>query len=385
MPKIGINDVIVHARSSGTRQRELNTLQALLPLLLKNNCTPRVYLANDIDDGLTTKLLGHEFLAYGTRTPIPSVPTYQRVLKGLRYWPQQINADELDLFHTSYYPTPRSLAPIVLTVNDLRFLHFPETYAKGRFFFLRCVVGYSIRHASHIIAISEDTKRDICHFFGIDSNRVSVAHIPADPEFSVPVSPEKLLETAKTFNLPKRFMLYVGHLEPRKNLNRLVQAYLQARRMAGGDFPDLVILGRKSFGVSELESIVHNAIEKGYIRFTGYIPDQYMVSIYRLAESLTFPSLHEGFGIPLLEAMATDTAILTSNTSALPEVAGNAALYVDPRCIDDIAHGISRLATDVNLRETLITAGRQRLKAFTSERAAQAVFNAYQIVLQQRK
>ena len=378
--KIGINEVLIYDRSSGTRQRELNMMPALLRQIHLSGWESIVYVARDLEKETIARLVGARDVTRVVRTPLPAVPTYQRLLKGFPYWKSQIRRDGLDIFHTAYYPIPSLAIPCVLTVNDLRFVHMPETYSKGRQLFLQAVVPRSVRRATRIIAISHDTKKDLVEQFSVDPNRIDVVHIPADPMFRR-VDDQGVLESARLrYQLPRKYILYVGHLEPRKDLVLLIQAYADLRSKRAVEH-DLVIVGKPTL---QFQSVIDTARASAFsssIVFTGYVEDGDMPAVYTMADALAFPSLHEGFGVPVLEAMACGVPVVTSTVSALPELAGDAAVLVNPYDVSDIASGLESAVADGALRNRLIEHGLKRVKLFTPEEAARRTCQTYERVL----
>lgn len=379
--RIGVNEVIIYERSSGTRQREINMLPEVLRQVAAAGGQSVVYLARDLGDETAQRLVGDAPAATVVRTPVPTLPTAQRLVRGALYFPRQARRDRLDLFHTSYFPIPRVQGiPIVLTVNDVRFVHFPETYQPARLRFLRWSTPRAVRRADRIITISQDTKNDLVRHFGALAGKVDVVPVAADPRFRRVTDASQLAAVQARYALPARFILYVGHLEPRKNLTRLVQAYIALRREDAAA-PPLVILGKASFGFEPVLALVRQQGLESQVSFTGYVEDADLPAVYSLAEMLAFPSLHEGFGVPLLEAMGCETPIVTSNVSAMPEVAGDAALLVDPRDVDSIAQGMAALLRDEALRRTLVQNGLRRLQEFSVERLAATTLACYRKAL----
>lgn len=374
--RIGINEVHIYPRASGTRQREISTLPQLIRHAEGREWGVVVYLTRDLKDELIRDLVGTDTRVEVMQTPIPALPTWYRVARGWFYWPRRVRLDELSLFHTSYYPVPCLSVPTVLTVNDVRFVHLPGSYRPLRYLFLRLTVGISLRRASRIICISHDTRNDLVRYFGLSCDRIDVVHIPVAPRFR-PVAQCTLLERARErYSLPDRFILFVGHLEPRKNLQRLVKAFEHLRNN-GTVSHSLVILGRPSFAFQPLFETVKESQLGDHIVFTGYVADEDMPAVYSLADLLAFPSLHEGFGVPVIEAMACGTPVVTSNVSALPEVAGDAAVLVDPYSVAAIAHGISRVLKDRELHQDLVSKGFERVRRFSAQRAAEAICETY--------
>lgn len=375
--RVGINEVILNGVSDGSRQRELNVLSALDKVLGERKIDSVVYLASDVSKSFFTFIKSLVNHCEVKQLEIPSRPTAMRVLKGALKWNSVLNSDCCDFFHTSYYPVPNVRQKIALTVNDLRFLKFPETYSVSRRIFLQYAVPRAIQRADLVFSISHYTKHEICEAYGTPPEKIIVTPIPKSDQFQRVQDVTVLDRVAKQYSLPKQFLLCVSHLEPRKNIPRIIKAYTALKRLGHNEL-GLVILGKKSLrwkeiiGATTEESIASNIV------FTGYVADEDMAAIYSLAKILVFPSLHEGFGIPLLEAMACQVPIVTSNTTALKEVAGDAAVLVDPTSVDDIVDGIKSLITDEELMNLCKLRGSRRVLDFSAEQTATTIVDAYQ-------
>jgi len=374
--RIGINEVLIYDRSSGARQRELSILPRVLQHLAGQGHEAVVYVSDSIDDRLLSRLIGDNACEI-VRTPLPSIPTWKRIMNGINYWEKQVSNDRVTLFHTPYCPIPALPIPTILTIHDLRFKLFPSSYQFMRRFFLQLSVPVSIRRASRIITVSQDTKNDIVKYFNKQANSVDVIHNVADHTFNLVVDKTQLRRVRQTYLLPQHYILFVGHLEPRKNIKRLIEAYITL--LSNKSFHHhLVILGKPSFGYEDLLKAV---CEKGLydrVVFTDYVQEEDMNAIYTLADLFVLPSLHEGFGVPILEAMACEVPVITSNVSAMPEAAGGAALLVDPYDSQNIADSIFRVLNDNDLSEELVRKGKERISELTSAKAAREVFNSYQ-------
>ena len=374
--RVGINEVILSGQSDGSRQRELNVLRALAAALTEESLDAIFYLASDIDAstaGLLSSLVSVERIK---QVKIPSRPTVMRIGQGALRWQGILGRDGCDLFHTSYYPIPRIRQKVTLTVNDLRFLKFPETYPFARRQFLRVAVPRAIRRADLVYAISEFTKTEICEAYDVSPEKVIVAPIPRGESFRPISAVAPLEDVRRRYRLPEKFLLCVGHLEPRKNLKRVVEAFTAARARIGQRF-GLVILGKENHDWGDVLATVRTSSVREDILFTGYVPDSDMPLIYNLAEMLVFPSLHEGFGIPVLEAMSTGIPVVTSNSTALREVGGDAAILVDPLSVDAIALGIETVLTDGDCRKAAVEKGLARAAEFEPEKTARAIVSGY--------
>lgn len=378
--RIGFNEVLVSNRADGARQREFNLMPALLRILHDAGHEAVLYFAKDAEQRNVDAIIGGAQVHRVISTPIPSMPTSSRILAGIRYFRQAARSDGLDLFQTNYLPVIPIGVPIFLTVHDIRFVHYPKTYTRGRLQFLRLVYPWSLRQTTRTVAVSENTKQDLMRVFDMPESRIVVVPNPTNPDFHQVTDVSTLEEIRARYNLPQQYVLAVGKIEPRKNLERLVQAYcLLLGRLH--DAPDLVILGKEYFGHEEVMRSAATSGHRGRIHFTGFVEEEHLGAAYSLASLFVFPSLHEGFGLPILEAMACGVPVVTSNTSAMPEVAGEAARLVDPWSVESIAEGMHELLTDQERRQTLIRAGYLRTEHFSPEASAIRLLAAYENAL----
>lgn len=378
MPRIGINEVLIYPERSGALSREFTLLPELLGIFEEEGWESVLYFSSDADEGIMRSLIAGRAGARAVRTPIPALPTYMRVLRGAPYWRRAVGRDRLDLFHTSYYPVPRIPVPTVLTVYDIRFARMPETYSPMRHLFLRSVIPRSLERSDRIVAISDDTRSDLIERFGLAPEKITVSHCPVPAGFAR-VEEGSVLESVRDrYALPSEYILSVGKIEPRKNIGRLIEAFSSVRER----FPvGLVVAGKMDPSFREYYDRVRRRGLEENVLFTGYVDDADLPALYSMASLFAYPSLHEGFGIPLLEAMACGTPVLTSDASALPDVAGDAALLVDPSSIESIADGMARILGDGSLREALVRSGYERVRAFDARSAAEAVMGVYKKIL----
>lgn len=376
--RIGIDEVLIYPRSMGLSNRDAAIIPELLKRIGSREEKIILYFSKYLDDKSIDKFIGSRNNTKIIKTPLPSFPTYKRTLKGLHYWPRQAKKDQLNLFHAQYYPTPRLDIPVILTVHDLRFLHMFKANRLPRYIYHKIVVPYSILQADRIIAVSHFTKKDLLEHFKIPEEKIDVIYNPLPPHFKVAPDKNLLSQVREKYRLPESYLLYVGNLEPRKNLGRLIEAYLILRKKLESN---LVIVGTPEWQYAKLFDLVREKHLDREIIFTGYVPDEDLPSLYSLARMFVFPSLFEGFGIPVIEAMACGTPVVTSNVSSLPEVAGDAGILVDPYDAESIAEGISRVLTDSKLKRELIKKGYERIKAFDAGQIAGQVLNTYKKVL----
>jgi glycosyltransferase involved in cell wall biosynthesis len=237
----------------------------------------------------------------------------------------------------------------------------------------------SARKADRIIAVSENTKKDLIKFYGIMPEQVKVIYLGVDKNFSF-VKKENDDGVLRRYNLKPGYILNVGTLEPRKNIVRLLEAY----RLIAADLsraPQLVIAGGKGWLSEDINKRIDSLGLKAKVILTGYVPDDDLPSLYRGAALFVYPSLYEGFGLPPLEAMASGVPVVSSNTSAIPEVVGKAGLLVDPCRTDEIARAVIMALEDVGLRDRMKNEGLKRSGRFSWENTAKKTIALYEEVL----
>lgn len=263
-----------------------------------------------------------------------------------------------------------STTRVVLTVHDLSPQLLPQYYnLKARAWHWFINIPKLINRANRLIAVSEFTKMSLVKQLGVSADKITVAPLGVDHDnFRPNLSVDRLREIRNSYSLPGDFVLFVGTVEPRKNLQRLIQAFEQV-----GEPISLVIAGKLGWKYSALLKQIENSPKRRFIKLLGYVPEADKPYIMKLARVFAWPSLYEGFGLPVLEAMAVGTPVLTSNVTSLPEVAGDAALLVDPYNISDIANGIETLHTDNSIRSHYTAKGLERSKQFTWAKTAEIV------------
>jgi glycosyltransferase involved in cell wall biosynthesis len=277
-------------------------------------------------------------------------------------------------------PVRRRL-PTVLTIHDLTVLRFPELFRPWFRHYARVVLPRAARAADAIIAVSQASKADIVATLTIPEQRVVVVPNGVDGCFRpVPAESERTLDVRRRYGLPRDFVLTVGSVEPRKNLPRLLKAVAQLR--ARPDTADIALVhaGPDGWLAGDVSRTIRALDLSPAVRFLGYVPREELGALYGAARLCAYPSLYEGFGLPVAEAMACGCPVVTSNVSSLPEVAGDAALLVDPSSVDEIAAGIAALWTDPTRRHELSAKGRARASCFTWERTARETAALYEAV-----
>jgi len=320
------------------------------------------------------------------RAPFPFI-TLTRLFLAIvsRITGKALSLDDADIFFgTNFRGVFGPSFKTVLTVHDMSFEYFPEAVDDRTLAYLREELPAAVRKADLIIADSENTKRDIIRFLAVPELKVRVVYLGVDEMFRPITDHRQRSEVRQRYSLPERFILFVGTLQPRKNLMGLVRAF--AALNSGSDFPHLLVIaggvGWKNEGLRELIMELGLA-EK--VHFTGYVVEADLPVLYNLAEVFVLPSLYEGFGLPVIEAMACGVPVLTSVTSCLPEVAGDAALLVDPHSVEDMAAGLRRLLVDGKLRERCIARGFERARLFTWERSARETMVLFEELINENR
>lgn len=279
-----------------------------------------------------------------------------------------------DIFFTPGHYAPRfSPVPTVISILDISYLLFPEYFKKSDLAQLTSWSKYSIKNAKRILTISEATKKDIVKFYGVDQDKIIVTY-PGINLFSEDINREIVF---KKYHLNKKYILYVGTLQPRKNIIRLIESY---RKLDTNEI-NLVIVGKKGWLYDEIFQKVeeHSLVNK--VTFLDYVTREELGVLYKNAQCLILPSLYEGFGIPVVEAMSQGIPVVVSNISSLPEIAGDAGILVDPYEIDSIVQGLKKaINLDQNERKSIIDKGLKRVKLFSWEKCAKETLKVLQEV-----
>jgi glycosyltransferase involved in cell wall biosynthesis len=306
-------------------------------------------------------------------------PTRNELL-GKQFWfPRILPRLRLDVMHYPTFPPPyfRFSSPrTVMTFYDAGPWRYPQAQTlHGRLYF-RTLLSRGIRGCEHAVTLSKHAKSEIGHFLGNHYlPKISVAPGAAQAHFGQATTDALKQQVRAAHHLPDSYLLTVATVEPRKNLPTLLDAYTQLRQQLGQTCPALVIVGRKGWNCDDilrymktLEEIVH---------FLDHISDQDLIAIYQMATCFIFPSLYEGFGLPVVEAMTAGCPVITTTSSSLPEVAGDAALLVDPLNAAEMAHAMQRVLQDAALQQRMISAGRVQAARFSWEETARIYRDAY--------
>ncbi len=328
------------------------------------------------EDRDVPKQLGENFRAVCEPSPNYSIREQIHV-------PWVLFREKPDVFHAPHYVLPAAVpCRSVVTIHDCIHLRFPQ-YLPNRaaHMYARAAMWAAARRSDRILTVSEASKRDILRYFNVRPEKIVVVYNALDERFGATPSEEDIARVRERYQLDHGFVLYAGNIKPHKNLVRLIEAFESLRRDGFEDLK-LLIIGDEISKWPALRHAVHQHKLHKHVRFLGFLRDDTLAVLYRLAAVFVFPSLYEGFGLPPLEAMASGTPVVTSNVSSLPEVAGDAAVLVDPYDAIDIKEGIKRVLTDPALREQMRARGLVRARAFSWEKSVERTHQIYQEVAQ---
>ncbi len=309
-------------------------------------------------------------------TALPTVRPAVRIFWEQALQPPLLMAGGIDLLHAPVNVLPLALpVPAVLTIHDLSFLRFPATFSPAKRRYQTALTSFSARRARLVLTDSEHTRRDVIALLGVPAARVRTVY-PGVTESFRPPTPEQLAAFRRRRGLPEHFFVHVGTLQPRKNLERLITAFARFKRSTGQPHA-LMLVGGKGWLYEGLLQQSRRERVEGSVHFVGFAAPDEVPLWYAAADVMVFPSLYEGFGFPIVEAMACGTPVLTSTASCLPEAAGDAAERFNPFDVDGLAAALARLAAEPERRLELRRRGLAQAAKFTWERTAQDVLSAY--------
>jgi glycosyltransferase involved in cell wall biosynthesis len=338
------------------------------------------YLARQSDDEIvivsngpldTTRPLPARVAVRESRGRVPRMVWMQTLA------PRMLRAIGADVAHFTNGMIPiASPVPTIVTIHDMSLTLYPECHPHRRVWLNRPMVDFAARRASAIVTVSESAKRDIVRLYEIPAARVHVVHEAAAPHFTRVSDGRVLAGIRAAYGLAERFILYVGTIEPRKNLPLLIEAF--AARHHRGELPhQLVCAGPYGWLSRDINVLIERLNIAHAVRLTGYVNFNDLPALYSAAEMFVFPSMYEGFGLPVAEAMSCGTPVITSGVAALAEVAGGAAEEVEPLNRESLGATLVSLAKSRARREELSALGLQRAQAFSWGRAASETLNVY--------
>ena len=312
------------------------------------------------------------------RRIVPHTP-FVRIPLALSY---ELRRRPVDVLLVQYTAPPLSPCRVVAVIHDISFEHLPETFTRRGRFQMKLTIRQTARTAARVIVPSDFSRGDLIDTYKLSPDRVTTIPLAASPIYR-PIDDKASLDAvAARYGLKRPFILAVGSIQPRKNLARLLQAY-SAFRAGRRDAPDLVIVGGRGWLSDDIFNTVEKKGLKDSIVFTGYVPDEDLPYLYNAAMCFVYPSIFEGFGLPPLEAMQCGTPVITSARTSMPEVAGDAAILVDPFDVDAIGSALERVLGDEHLRSEMRTKGLVQAAKFSWEKTARATLDVLREVAAQ--
>ncbi|HEV8140813.1 MAG TPA: glycosyltransferase family 1 protein [Pyrinomonadaceae bacterium] len=366
---IAIDAHSVGAQLAGNETYAVNLIKALAEIDQSNRYTLYVTRQSAVDQ-FTSRWPNFQVKRTLPHTPLVRIPLTLSV---------ELRKNRVDVLHVQYTAPPRTPCALVATIHDLSFEHLPETFKRRSRAQLRLTVRRTAKKAAQILTLSEFSRRDIIETYALDPERVFVTP-PAAPSHFVPVTDvTELRRIRMTYGIGRDYILALGSIQPRKNLVRLIKAYESLHRVISSEqLPQLVLAGRRGWLEAETIRAAELSEARGDILFIGYVPDADIPVVYSGALCFAYLSYFEGFGLPILEAMQCGTPVIAGNRTSLPEVAGDAALLVDPFDQAAIGNGLVRLIKNANYRAELRVKGLDRAAAFNWKNTARLTLQAYE-------
>ena len=290
---------------------------------------------------------------------VPGNFLWSQTFLPIELYKQKFLGNKIDVFFSPAHYIPRfSPAPLVVTIHDLSYFYYPDEFLKKDLYQLKNWTKYSAEKAKKIIAVSNTTKKDIVRFYQTPEEKIEVVYNGYEKTSNI-----KHLASNSSIEKVEPYILYVGTIQPRKNIGTLIEAF--AKFKTAHPELKLVIAGKKGWLYEETFIKVKKMNLEKHVRFLGFVDDPTLISLYKHAFWFVLPSFYEGFGIPVLEAMSYGCPVISSFTASLPEIAGDAALYIDPEKKEDIVDKLNQLLENKTLRNELITKGKERSRKFS--------------------
>ncbi|WP_430010164.1 glycosyltransferase family 4 protein [Methylophaga lonarensis] len=364
MMRIGVDIHTVGARQTGNETYIRNLLRQMMPMATED-----------------------EFFLYQTKAvalpewmqqaQLRTVKPHNPLLRIPLAFPWALKKDAIDVALFQYVIPPISSCPMVTMIHDISFEFYPEFFNPLSRKRMQLLIPFAARKSQHVLTVSEYSKRQIVERYGIAEDKVTVTYNGVAETFS-PIENQTILDsTLQRFSLDKPFILAVGNLQPRKNIERLVRVYAKLRKK-GLIEQDLVLVGQMHWqGHAILAEIEKHQVAE-HVKTTGYVTDDELVALYNQADVFVYPSLYEGFGLPVIESMACGTPVITSDVSSIPEVAGDAAVLIDPLSDDALSAQLERVANDAALRASLREKGLVQARKFDWKTTAEKTLSILQ-------
>jgi len=289
----------------------------------------------------------------------------------------ELKNKKIDLLHCPAFKAPlRCPVPLIVTFYDIHILKNPKDYNPWLRLYCKFMLRKIAASATRIITISEFSRNDIAETLSVPKEKIAVTYCGINDKFSVITDTDLKNEIWKKYKFKKRFILYVGALQPRKNIPLLLKAYSELKKNGTFDY-ELVIAGSTGWRNKNIFVLIEKLGLKNDVMFLGYVPEDDLPVIYNLAEFFVYPSFFEGFGMPVLEAMACGCPVISSNTSSLPEVIGEAGIMIDPNNIEDLKDAMIRMTQDHSLKNEMREKGIKRAKLFSWDKCARETLEVY--------
>lgn len=297
--------------------------------------------------------------------------------------PMAVNRVRPDVYHYPHFDLPLGVcAPSVVTIYDAKYVRHPEFFSSAgqlKRLYVECLARLAVQKAARVITVSHHASEEIQRIYGIPRSKIAVTYLATGAPDTA--SLRRLMDPASVvrgkYSLHRPYLLFVGQVRPHKNLARLILAFSSFLRASGEDI-DLVIAGKPYSGYTEPQVLVERLGLRDRVRFLGFVPEPDVWALYHEALALAYVSLYEGFGLPMLEAMNLGIPVIASQTTCLPEIAGDAALYVDPHSTEEILGALRLVSRDDNLRQELIARGRERVRQFSWRATAESTLSVYE-------
>lgn len=325
------------------------------------------------------------YLDEGVRWPNPGGPDVRWLSARAPYLriplelPRRAAQDHVDLLHVQYVAPPLASLPVVTAIHDLSFEDVPGLFRRRTELRLKVFVRMAARRSAGIITISEFTRSRIIKRFHVDPSLIHVTPLGVDRRW-IRIPSDQTQAALDGLDLPGDFVLTVGNVHPRKNIPRLIRALAAAREAGVGDV-HLVLAGQAGWRAIDVDAAIASVDGERWVHRLGYVDERVLLALHSAARVVAYVSLYEGFGLPVLEALACGAVVVASETTAIPEVAGDAAVLVDPADEQSITNGLVRALTETDLRDRLAIAGPLRAASFTWDACAEATVAAYRAAL----
>lgn len=366
---IAIDAHSVGAQLAGNETYAVNLIEALAEIDQSNQYTLYV-TKQSATDRFKNRWANFEVKRTLPHTPLVRIPL---ILSA------ELRRNPVDVLHVQYTAPPLAPCAVVATIHDLSFEHLPETFNRRSRAQLRLTVRRTARNAAQILTLSEFSRRDVIETYGIDPDRVAVTPAAAPAHFRPVTNGTNLRRIRATYGIERDYILALGSIQPRKNLVRLINAYSSLwKERQNLAMPQLVIAGKRGWLEGETMRAAELSAAAQDIRFIGYVVEADLPELFSGAMCFAYPSYFEGFGLPVLEAMQCGTPVIAGNRTSLPEVAGDAALLVDPFDETVIADALRNLIGNPDRRDDLRVKGLERAKQFSWQQTARLTLQAYE-------